>query len=77
MELDKIARHLNISPTAGYAQAVIWMRDSQPFMRRQAAAVFADINDGESRKNLATLKADPDALVAESAKAYLESAGKN
>jgi hypothetical protein len=77
MERDKISRFLGLSPSAGYKQALIWMQDSQGFMRRKAAAVFADINDGESRKNLATLKDDRDALVAETARGYLEALVKH
>jgi hypothetical protein len=72
MERDKISRFLNIDPTAGYALALSWMKSPEPFMRRKAASVFADINDGESRKNLSRLKSDSDPLVAETAKLYLD-----
>jgi len=73
MERDKIMRFLGMTPKAGYAEAMAWMKDPLPFRRRLAAAVFADIKDAESKSNLAILKSDSDALVAETAKSYLES----
>ncbi len=77
MELDKIMRFLHQSPTAGFDRAVEWMKSSDRFLRRKAAAVFADINDQPSRKNLIALTQDPEPLVAESAKIDLETANQH
>ncbi len=40
--------------------------------RRKAAAVFADIADAASKKNLALLAKDHDPLTAKSAQMYLD-----
>ena len=72
MELDKIARFFGTAATAGYAEASMWMLAPEPFMRRKAAAVFADIGDDVSKKNLDSLSKDADPLTAETARLYLE-----
>jgi hypothetical protein len=74
MEIDKIMR-LQGSPKAGFDRAVGWMKDSNGSLRRKAAAVFADIGDDASKKNLAQLARDDDPLTAETARMYEESPG--
>jgi len=75
MEIDKISRLLG-APKAEFNQAVDWMKNADPTLRRKAAALFNDVNDAESKKNLAVLATDSDALTAESAKMFIESAQK-
>ena len=72
MEMDKISR-LQGSPHAGFDRAVSWMKDPNGSLRRKAAAVFADIGDDASKKNLALLARDGDPLTAETARMYQES----
>jgi hypothetical protein len=74
MEADRITRFLGIEPKAGYVRALEWMRSQSGSLRRKAAAVFADIGDDDSEKNLVLLENDPDPLVAEAAKVYRDSA---
>src|SRR5262245_47787350 len=52
IEADKLDRILGASPTAGYKQAVTWMRSADPAMRKRAARVFADIGDAAWLANL-------------------------
>ena len=73
MEMDKIARQQG-SPKTGFDRAVGWMKDPNGSLRRKArAAVFADIGDDASKKNLALLARDDDPLTAETARMYQES----
>ncbi len=75
MEEDRIARFLDGPANTGFDRAAAWMASPSGSLRRKAAAVFADINDEPSKKNLAILAADNDPLVAETAKQLQESAG--
>lgn len=72
MELDKISRFLGLAPKAGYDRALAWMKSDDGSLRRKAAAVFADIGDAGSKKNLSLLAQDNDPLVAESARGYMD-----
>ena len=72
MEIDKIDRFLGTELRAGFTRAVDWMKSPDASLRRKAAAVFADIGGSESKDNLKTLSSDPNSLVAETAKMYLE-----
>jgi hypothetical protein len=74
MEMDKIAR-MQGSPRTGFDRAVGWMKDPNGSLRRKAAAVFADIGDDASKKNLALLARDNDPLTAATARMYQESHG--
>jgi hypothetical protein len=72
MEIDKIDRVLMVDPRAGFTRAEDWMKGSDSSLKRKAAAVFADINDADSHDDLKKLAEDPNTLVSETAKVYLE-----
>jgi hypothetical protein len=74
MEADKIMRFLRTSPTAGFELAQRWVQGSEPALRAKGVAVFADIGDDPSKRELRKL-ANGDAPEAILARHFLEAGG--
>ena len=74
MEADKIRRFLGMSPTAGFDLAQRWLQSGEPALRAKGVAVFADIGDDPSKRELRKV-AGGDAPEAILARHFLEAVG--
>ena len=67
MERDKILRMIGTDRHAGLSVAEQWTRSADPYLRKKAAAVFADIGDEAAQRGLEALSKDVDRGVADMA----------
>jgi hypothetical protein len=73
---DKILRLIGTDPLAGYKEALLWAQHPDRDMKKNAIAVFKDIFDQNSRKQLEILSKDSDQLVANQARFAIHNNGK-
>jgi hypothetical protein len=64
MKYDKLRRAAGVDRLAGVDVAMKWKNSSDAFLRRKAVAIFDDINDHSTRRELELLAKDSDPLVA-------------
>lgn len=73
---DKIIRVTGEDPYAGVERARAWAKSPYPYVRENAIRVFEDIPGRYFQADLEVLAADPNPIVAMSAKMALERLGK-